>query len=186
MSAVRQPTTTRHSPVSTWGAVSLVAGREISTRIRSKAFVWTTVALLVGVVLGGFLLSVVGGQEPAAQKVGVTSGAEALGPQLEAAGGAVGTEIQVSEVSETDGREQVADGSLDALVTGTPGSFTVVVKEELGTTLTPVFTGLAQQAALSGAITDLGGDPSADAISCATPPRSSRAWSAASSSSSRS
>ncbi len=87
MSAVRQPPAQQpHSPVSTWGAVSLVAGREISTRIRSKAFVWTTVALLVGVVLGGFLLSVVGDQGPAAQKVGVTSGAEALGPQLEAAG----------------------------------------------------------------------------------------------------
>lgn len=161
MSALRQPTTTAHSPVSTWGAVSLVAGREISTRIRSKAFVWTTVALLVGVVLGGFLLSLVGDQGPAVQKVGVTSGAEALGPQLTAAGEAVGAEIQVSEVSEPEGRTQLADGDLDALVTGTPESFTVVVQEELGTTLTPVFTGLAQQAALAGAISDLGGDPSA-------------------------
>lgn len=35
------------------------------------------------------------------------------------------------------------------------------MREELGTTLSPVFTGLAQQAALSGAVTDLGGDPSA-------------------------
>lgn len=163
MSAEHGParSTSAHSPVSTWGAVSLVAGREISTRIRSKAFVWTTVALLAGVVLGGFLLSVVGNQGPAAQQVGVTSDAQALGPQLEAAGSAVGTEIQVSEVSETEGRERLADGDLDALVVGTPGSFTVVVKEELGTTLTPVFTGLAQQAALSGAIADLGGDPSA-------------------------
>ncbi|GAA1406990.1 ABC transporter permease [Oerskovia paurometabola] len=147
--------------MSTWGAVSLVAGREISTRIRSKAFVWTTVALLVGVVLGGFLLSLVGDQGPAVQKVGVTSEVEALGSQLTAAGEAVGTEIQVSEVSEPEGRTQLADGDLDALVTGTPESFTVVVKEELGTTLTPVFTGLAQQAALAGAISDLGGDPSA-------------------------
>jgi len=138
-----------------------VAGREISTRIRSKAFVWTTVALLVGVVLGGFLLSLVGDQGPAVQKVGVTSEVEALGSQLTAAGEAVGTEIQVSEVSEPEGRTQLADGDLDALVTGTPESFTVVVKEELGTTLTPVFTGLAQQAALAGAISDLGGDPSA-------------------------
>ncbi|MFJ2298232.1 ABC transporter permease [Oerskovia paurometabola] len=160
MSTLRQPTTP-HSPVSTWGAVSLVAGREISTRIRSKAFVWTTVALLVGVVLGGFLLSLVGDQGPAVQKVGVTSEVEALGSQLTAAGEAVGTEIQVSEVSEPEGRTQLADGDLDALVTGTPESFTVVVKEELGTTLTPVFTGLAQQAALAGAISDLGGDPSA-------------------------
>ncbi|MDF2846849.1 MAG: transporter permease [Oerskovia sp.] len=166
MSADRRPPAQpnraqQHSPVSTWGAVSLVAGREISTRIRSKAFVWTTVALLVGVVLGGFLLSLVGDQGPAAQKVGVTSEAEALGPQLTAAGTAVGTEIEVTEVSEPEGRAQVADGDLDALVTGGPQSFTVVVREELGTTLSPVFTGLAQQAALSGAVTDLGGDPSA-------------------------
>ncbi|MBD7949658.1 ABC transporter permease [Oerskovia rustica] len=173
MSADRRPpappTRTQHdSPVSTWGAVSLVAGREISTRIRSKAFVWTTVALLVGVVLGGFLLSLVGDQGPAAQKVGVTSEAEALGPQLTAAGSAVGTEIEVTEVSESEGRTQVADGDLDALVTGSPESFTVVVREELGTTLSPVFTGLAQQAALSGAVTDLGGDPSAVAQEIAT------------------
>ncbi|MFF3065791.1 ABC transporter permease [Oerskovia sp. NPDC057915] len=176
MSADRRPSVRStgaqdHSPVSTWGAVSLVAGREVSTRIRSKAFVWTTVALLVGVVLGGFLLSVVGDQGPAAQKVGVTSGAEPLGPLLTAAGSAAGTEIEVTEVSEPEGRTQVADGDLDALVTGTPASFTVVVKEELGTTLTPVFTGLAQQAALSGAITGLGGDPSAVAqeIAAAAP-----------------
>ncbi|MFF2622062.1 ABC transporter permease [Oerskovia jenensis] len=170
MSALRQPATP-HSPVSTWGAVSLVAGREVSTRIRSKAFVWTTVALLVGVVLGGFLLSLVGDQGPAVQKVGITSGAEALGPQLTAAGEAVGAEIQVSEVSEPEGRTQLADGDLDALVTGTPESFTVVVQEELGATLTPVFTGLAQQAALAGAISDLGGDPSvvAQEIASAAP-----------------
>ncbi|MEK8227823.1 ABC transporter permease [Oerskovia sp. M15] len=162
MSTLREPTAPRtHSPVSTWGAVSLVAGREISTRIRSKAFIWTTVALLVGVVLGGLLLGLVGDSGPQAQRVGVTSSAEALGPQLTAAGEAVGTEIQVSEVTEEDGRTQLADGDLDALVTGSTGSFTVVVKEELSTTLTPVFTGLAQQAALSGAISDLGGDPSA-------------------------
>ncbi|MHA7133409.1 ABC transporter permease [Oerskovia turbata] len=174
MSAERQSPSVAsrdHSPVSAWGAVSLVAGREISTRIRSRAFVWTTVALLVGVVLGGFLLSVVRDQGPAAQKVGVTSSAEAIGPQLTAAGGAVGTEIEVSEVSEEEGRAQVADGELDALVTGTPEAFTVVVKEDLGTTLAPIFAGLAQQAVLAGAIAELGGDPSAVAqeIAAATP-----------------
>ena len=45
-------------PVSSSEAVRMIAGREITTRIRSKAFIWTTVALVAGVVLGGVILHI--------------------------------------------------------------------------------------------------------------------------------
>ena len=39
--------------LTSWGAIRLVAGREIMTRLRSKSFVWLTVILVGAVVLGG-------------------------------------------------------------------------------------------------------------------------------------
>ena len=68
--------------ISNGAAIRLIAGREISTRVRSKAFVWTTVALVAAVVLGGVLLHFVGSQSDTAQQVGVTPEASGVAEQL--------------------------------------------------------------------------------------------------------
>ena len=144
--------------LSSGAAVRLIAGREISTRIRSKAFVWTTIALVAAVVLGGVLLSFVGKQD-STQHVGVTAEAAGVADQIVATGKVTGATIETQEVADQQaGEALLKDGTIGALVTSTD-PLTVVVHTKLPDPLAPVFASLAQQEALSSAVTELGGDP---------------------------
>lgn len=155
--------------LTSWGAIRLVASREIMTRLRSKSFVWLTVILVGAVVLGGFVLNAASSSGPTAERVGVTPQTAALAESIEATGGTLGTEVETVDVAdEAAGEGQVQDGDLDALVTGTADSPTVVVDTELSPGLTAVFTTLAQQTALSDAVAELGGDPAQVAGDIAT------------------
>ena len=145
--------------ISNGAAIRLIAGREISTRVKSKAFVWTTVALVAAVVLGGVLLHFVGSQSDTAQQVGVTPEASGVAEQLVALGSVLGTTIETQEVTSAEaGDALLRDGTVGAVVTGTD-PLTVVVHTELPDALAPVLGSLAQQEALSSAVTELGGDP---------------------------
>ena len=88
--------------ISNGAAIRLIAGREISTRVRSKAFVWTTVALVAAVVLGGVLLHFVGSQSDSAQQVGVTPEASGVAEQLVALGSVLGTTIETQDVASAE------------------------------------------------------------------------------------
>ena len=164
MSATRPPAvgqgTTSPTTLSSWGAIRLVAGREITTRLRSKSFVWLTVILVAAVVLGGFVLNLAGSDGPEAERVGLTPAAAELADPITATGDALGTTVETTPVpDDATGEQQVRDGDLDALVTGAGDDLTVVVESELSPGLTAVLTTLAQQAALTDAVTALGGDP---------------------------
>lgn len=167
------------SSVSGWGGVWLVAGREVRQRIFAKSFIWSTVVLVVLIVAGVVAAAVIG-QDEKVLHVGVTSQTQPLGDAVIATSASFGATTEVTTVTEDDGRAQVADESLDALVTGTPESFQVIVKSSLDDTLGSVFSVLAQQAALAEQIRELGGDPAtvgsevagatADVVSLDPPP----------------
>ena len=146
--------------LSGWGGVRLVAGREIRQRIFAKSFIWSTVVLVV-LIVAGVLVAKLIGQDTTVLRVGVTSQSQQLEEAIEATAASYGATTEVTMVTEDEGRAQVADESLDALVTGTPESFQVVTKSDLDATLSSVFSVLAQQAALADEIRDLGGDPAA-------------------------
>ncbi|MCO7274128.1 MULTISPECIES: ABC transporter permease [Cellulosimicrobium] len=155
--------------LTSWGAIRLVASREIMTRLRSKSFVWLTVILVGAVVLGGLVLNAASSSGPTAERVGVTPQTAALAESIEATGGTLGTEVETVDVADdAAGEAQVRDGDLDALVTGSADAPTVVVDTELSPGLTAVFTTLAQQTALSDAVASLGGDPAQVAGDIAT------------------
>ncbi|WP_353708575.1 ABC transporter permease [Cellulosimicrobium sp. ES-005] len=155
--------------LTSWGAIRLVASREIMTRLRSKSFVWLTVILVGAVVLGGLVLNAASSSGPTAERVGVTPQTAALAESIEATGGTLGTEVETVDVADdAAGETQVRDGDLDALVTGSADAPTVVVDTELSPGLTAVFTTLAQQTALSDAVASLGGDPAQVAGDIAT------------------
>ncbi|GCE76226.1 ABC transporter permease [Cellulomonas biazotea] len=163
---------TASSDLGRWAAVRLVAGREISTRLTSKGFLWTTAALVAAVVLAGVVAGLLGNREPEPQVVGVVGDASAASDQLVATAAAVGVTVETREVEDqAAGEELVESGEVDALVTGTTPTLTVVVQDSVPTALEPVLGSLAQQLALSGAVTDLGGDPAevAGAVAGATP-----------------
>lgn len=142
-----------------WEAVRLVAGREVTTKLRSKAFIITTVATLVLLVGFALVMKFVGGGSDAT--VGVTPQASALAEPLKATASQIGQSVDVKTVDEQAGRAQVADGSLDALVVGdgADGKLRVVVEKDLDGNLHNALNVLAGQLALDREITSLGRDP---------------------------
>jgi len=148
-------------PSSGWSTVRLVAGRELTTRMRSRAYVVTTLVMLVAVVVGGVVLHLAQGSS-SAKVVGLTPQTASLTQPLEAAAKAADDDVEVKQVpDDAAAKAGVEDGSLDAALTGDTTSFTVVVKKDLDSTSAAVLTSLRQQTALANAIQKLGGDPSA-------------------------
>ena len=153
-------------------AIALVAGREISTRLTSKSFLWITAALVFAVVVGGLVVSATVPAGPPTREVAVTSDLAGLAPTLEAAGTATGVPVAVVTVeSPSEGEQMVLAGTVDALLTGTPTELTVVVDRVLDPALEVVISVVSQQQALSSEVTALGGDPAAvaSAIAAAHP-----------------
>lgn len=162
-------------------AISLVAGREISTRLTSKPFLWITAALVLGVVAGGFLLSATLPEGPAPRDVALTSDTAALADPLAAAGSAAGVPIEVRVVSSAaEGEDLVRAGTVDALLAGSPDDLTVVVDRVLDPALDVAVSILVQQQALASEVTALGGDPAAVSAAVATAQPEVRAIGAAS------
>jgi ABC-2 type transport system permease protein len=155
--------TTPDVRLGSWEVVRLVAGREVTTKMRSKAFVITTVATLVLLVGFALVMKFVGGGSDAT--VGVTSQTSALAGPLKATASQIGQSIETKTVDEKAGRTQVADGTLDALVVsdgGAGGKLKVVVKKDLDDNLRNALTVLAGQIVLNREIAALpGGDPAA-------------------------
>ncbi|HET9141119.1 ABC transporter permease [Actinophytocola sp.] len=139
-------------------AVRLVAAREVTVRLRSKAFIWSIVATLVLLIGFAVTMKFVGGGADAS--VGVTGQTAQLREALARSGTAIGTNIDVREVAdEAAGRAQVADDSLDALLVGDGSRIQVVVRNELDGSLQDALNVLAGQLALNQEIDRLGGDP---------------------------
>jgi ABC-2 type transport system permease protein len=141
-----------------WQAVSLVAGREINTKMRSKAFIITTVATLVLLIGFALVMKTVSGESDA--KVGFTQETSALAEPFKTVAGSLEESVETKTVpNEQAGRDQIADESLDVLVVGDGAAVRVVVKKDLDGGLRNAFNVLAGQVALNQEITRLGGDP---------------------------
>ncbi|MFE0026577.1 ABC transporter permease [Amycolatopsis sp. NPDC059021] len=148
----------RMSPLS---AVGLVASREIGTRFRSKAYRVSTAVMLLLIVAATIVVKLFSGGSGADATVGVLPATSSLAAPLEASGKTLDEKIATSTVpDEAAGRAKVADGSLDALLTGAAGGkLQVVVKKDINGKLKNVLNVLAGQVALNQQITGLGGDP---------------------------
>jgi ABC-2 type transport system permease protein len=147
----------RMSPAS---AVGLVASREIGTRVRSKAYRVTTVVMLLMIIVGIVVIKLISGGGGADSTVGFTPATAGLTAPLQAGGKAVDESIDVTQVAdEAAGRAKLADGSIDALLTGDGKSVHVQVKKDLDGTLANVLQLLSRQVALDQQITALGGNP---------------------------
>jgi ABC-2 type transport system permease protein len=140
-------------------AVGLVASREISTRLKSKAYRISTVVMLLLIVVGILAVKLFAGGG-ADGKVGFTAATAGFSAPLTAAGKTLDENIETTEVpDEAAGRAKLADGSLDALLTGDGKSVHVQVKKDLDGKLANVLQVLSQQVAVTQQITALGGNP---------------------------
>ncbi|MDS0137821.1 ABC transporter permease [Amycolatopsis sp. CM201R] len=140
-------------------AVGLVASREISTRLKSKAYRISTAVTLLLIVVGILAIKLFSGGG-ADSKVGYTPATAGFSAPLKATGQAIGETVDVIPVAdEAAGRAKLADGSLDALLTGDGKSLHVQVKKDLDGNLKDVLQVLSQQVAVSQQVAALGGDP---------------------------
>jgi ABC-2 type transport system permease protein len=136
----------------------LVARRELTTKLHTRSFVVSTVAALL--VLAGFLLA----QSTLFDSnhrstIGLNGQAISVAGQLADEARLVGRDVRTVEVTNlADGQAQVADGRLDALVSGAPAALAVLVDHGLDDELRGVLNGLVRQQVLRGqlaAIEDL-------------------------------
>jgi ABC-2 type transport system permease protein len=142
------------------GVVGLVARRELTLRLRSKAWritVLVMVLIVVGLVIGVHLL-----RGTSTTTVGFTPQAAPLAAPLRASASALGSDIRTRTVpDQSSGQGDVAGGSLDVLVYPDGARLRVIVKTDLDPTLHNALTLLAQNLALDAQISRLGGDPAA-------------------------
>lgn len=140
-------------------AIQLIALREIRVRFASKAFMWTTIAFVGAVVAGGVLLNLIGSSQSAKQ-VGYTPTAAGITSSLDASAAASGLTVDMTAVpTQAAGEALLRSGDLEVLITAVSPQLKVIVKEKLDGSLAPLLTSLAQQGALSSAVTSLGGEP---------------------------
>jgi len=163
--------TTREVAVDSRRAVALVAKREITTRVRGKAFRISTLVMLIGIIATVLISKAVSGSDNA-KDVGFVAGQQASAPALVSVGEAIGSTIHTPTVATREaGEQQLRDGKLDALVIGTTadGSLQVEAKKKLDTTVRNALTVLTQRTALDTQLRKAGVDPASvsDAVSAA-------------------
>ena len=144
-----------------FAAIRLVAGRELTVRLRSKAFRITTlimIIIVVGLCLLLKLLSGTGGSTVGYVTTNATDKAAAA--ELPAVAATLGQTVHIQGVpDQATGSQEVDKGSLDALLTIRDGHVQVIVQKNLNGSLQNTFDVLANQLALNQQITRLGGDP---------------------------
>ncbi|CAL9386017.1 putative protein YhaP [Streptomyces sp. enrichment culture] len=135
-------------------AVGLVARREISSRMRTKSFVLSTLGLLLG--LGVYALIIVSEDGPA--RVGVERDASALRPALAAVAEKTGDfEFVTVDGDRTD--RILRDGELSAVIGGAGGQLTLSVRHEADEELLAVVRAAAAEERTSRELERAGVDP---------------------------
>ena len=117
--------------------VRLVAGREISTRIRDKTFLISS-AVIILLVLGAMVFQAVVASGASKVTIGVVGDRAELQPALVAQGEAAGADVTLVGLGdETAARRALADGDVDgALIDGTGSSPRLLVEHNPSSTLT--------------------------------------------------
>ena len=141
--------------MTTW----LIASREISSRLRSKAYIISTIGLIVVLVALALIVKLSGGGS-SDLTVGVTSQTASLSAPLVASGASLDQTIHTVIVPDVaTGRAEVNDGKLDALLIGDGTTVNAVVARDIDPSLGDALHVLAGRVAFNRSIAALGGNP---------------------------
>ncbi len=152
-------------------AVWLIARREVTTRLRSRAYQIATLVLVVILVGLAVVLKLISGGGGSDFTVGLTSNDASLAAPLHASAASISQTVTTKIVAdEATGRAEVSDGKLDALLVGDGSTVQVIVNRDLNDTLGNALRVLAGQLAFSRQITSLGGSPQAVQAAVASAP----------------
>ncbi|MGY1649851.1 ABC transporter permease [Geodermatophilus sp. SYSU D01119] len=147
------------SPLSSGQLVRLVAAREISTRIRDKTFIASSVLMIV-LILGVLVFQVVVNSGSDTSRVGVAGGGGQLTAALEAQAGTLGLDVEVVDLDDdAAARAAVEDEEVDAAVLGAGGSDPELVLREPDSTLEALVSGAVSAVSLGQVLGEAGVDP---------------------------
>jgi ABC-2 type transport system permease protein len=145
-------------PLGSAALVRLVAGREISTRLRDKNFIISSIVIIV-VLIGVMAFQVVLGSGQDEGRLGVVGDASELGPAIQAQGEAVGVDVTIVPLDdEAAARRAVEDGDVDGALLGGTGDDPQLLVEERDSTMEAVVTGAVAGVAISQELADAGVD----------------------------
>jgi len=145
--------------ISNSGGVALVAKREISTRVRSKSFIYSTIATIA--VIAGYIAFVSSTSSDSEKtKVAFAPDSVALSEPLTAAGKSVDLNIINNGVLSTDdGRHAVEEGEVTAYISLNGTTTRVLVKDDVQEPVVGVLQSVVQEQTLSDLLTDAGIPP---------------------------
>ena len=136
--------------------VRLVAGREISTRVRDKGFLIGSAVLIV-LILGMLVFQVVINSGEDTTRVGVVGGGATVTEALQAQGEALGTDVDVVEYDdEGAARAAVRDGDVEGALLSPSGVQPELLVESDGGQVETLVQGAVQALALSQQLADAG------------------------------
>ncbi|MGH3786634.1 MAG: ABC transporter permease [Pseudonocardiaceae bacterium] len=144
--------------ISSSRAVYLVARRELRTRVRTRGFVLSTLAMLIAVAGYMGLTAYFTKDDPST--VGLAPQHAALAEPLTAAAAELGQQIEIRDVPGRDAAEtQLRDNELDAWVTGSPDAMQVLVREDLDSGLRTALDSVAAAQVVNQQLAQAGLDP---------------------------
>lgn len=144
--------------ISSSRAVYLVARREFNTRVRTRGFVLSTLAMLLAVAGYMGLMTFFADDDPSI--VGLAPQQATLADPLTAAAAELGRPIEIRDVPDRQTAQvQLRDGELDVWVTGAPDTMQVLVREDLDTGLRTALDGVAAARVVNSQLAEAGLDP---------------------------
>jgi ABC-2 type transport system permease protein len=147
--------------VSSLALVRLVAAREISSRLRDKAFLISSAVILL-LVIGSIALQVVLGSQATTEEVGVVGDSSTIGAALRAQGTALDVQVTVVGLpDEAAARTAVDAGDVDGALIGTGAGPQLLVKGSPDGPLQAVVQGAVTQVALGQQLARAGVDVAA-------------------------
>jgi ABC-2 type transport system permease protein len=153
MTAPAHSDVTPHTPAQ---LVRLVAGREISTRIRDKGFLVGSAVLIV-LILGMLIFQVAMNSGSDTTRIAVVGGSPAVTEALRAQGDAQGTDVEVVAYDdEAAARTAVEDGDVDAALLSPAGAQPELLVESGGGQTERLVQGAVQGMAISQQLAESG------------------------------
>jgi ABC-2 type transport system permease protein len=153
VTATQHPDVTPHTPAQ---LVRLVAGREISTRIRDKGFLVGSAVLIV-LVLGMLVFQVAVNSGSDTTRIGVVGGSAAVTGALRTQGDALGTEVVVTAYDDdATARAAVQDGDVDAALLSPSGDQPELLVESADGQTEAIAQGAVQSMSVSQQLTRAG------------------------------
>ncbi len=146
------------APLSSAQMVRLVAGREISTRIRDRTFIASSVLMIV-LILGVLAFQVVANSGDDTARVGVVGDAGQLGTAIEAQAEALDVGVEVVPLDDdAAARAAVESEDVDAALLDGAGEAPELVVREPDSTLEALVSGAVSSVALGEVLAEAGVD----------------------------